>query len=162
MFETFEDSPQLRWDYVADTVMGGVSTGNATFEREGGVAFVRLAGQVSTANNGGFIQVRRKLSELLPATTTGLRLIVRGQGGPYFVHLRTKGTRLPWQYYQATFPTTGQWTEIRLPLSAFKASGNLMRATPKASAITSIGIVAFGRDHTALVDVREVGFVDSP
>lgn len=156
MFETFENNPSNRWTYLADTVMGGVSTGNAKFDRDSSAAFVRLTGEVSTKNNGGFIQVRRALPDRLPDTTAGVRLKVRGNGGAYFVHLRTKGTRLPWQYYQAQFNTSPDWTDIKLPFSAFKPSGQLLRKTPRAETITSIGIVAFGRDHTALVDVSEV------
>ena len=156
MFESFENAPATRWDYIADTVMGGVSTGAAQFVQESSGSYVRLSGEVSTANNGGFIQVRRQLPSPLPAGTTGLRLKVRGNGSAYFVHLRTKGTRLPWQYYQASFPTTQGWTEIQLKLTDFVPSGRLMRTVPQATAITSVGIVAFGRDHSALVEVSEV------
>lgn len=158
MFETFDTNPAPRWTYFADTVMGGVSTGDATFEREGAEGFVRLAGNVSTQNNGGFIQVRRALTDRLSADTQGVRLKVRGNGGPYFVHLRTKGTRLPWQYYQAQFPTTATWTDVQLPFSAFQPSGQFLRKTPRADTVTSIAIVAFGRDHTALVEVSDVAW----
>lgn len=33
----------------------------------------------------------------------GLRIAVSGDGGAYFLHLRTEDTVLPWQYYQASF-----------------------------------------------------------
>lgn len=156
MFETFDNDPASRWVFFADTVMGGVSTGDATFDRDASGSFVRLAGEVSTENNGGFIQVRRKLSSKLPDSTKGIRLKVRGNGEVYFVHLRTRGTRLPWQYYQAQFESTGDWTDVQLPLTAFSPSGQFLRNTPHDNTITSIGIVAFGKDHTALIDVREV------
>lgn len=156
MFETFDTTSSTRWTYFADTVMGGVSTGDATFERDASGSFVRLAGNVSTDNNGGFIQVRRLLSDRLPADTLGVRLKVRGNGGAYFIHLRTKGTRLPWQYYQAQFSTSSKWTDVQLPFKAFRPSGQFLRKTPRADTLTSIGIVAFGRDHTALVEVSEV------
>lgn len=159
MFETFDTNPSTRWNYFADTVMGGVSTGDATFVSDASDSFVRLAGTVSTDNNDGFIQVRRPITDRLPADTQGVRLKVRGNGGAYFVHLRTKGTRLPWQYYQAQFATSSGWTDVQLPFSAFKPSGQLLRRTPRADTVTSIGIVAFGRDHTALVDVSEVGWL---
>lgn len=158
MFETFETNPSARWTYFADAVMGGVSTGEATFEQDASGSFVRLAGEVSTDNNGGFIQVRRPLSERLPTDTQGVRLKVRGNGGAYFIHLRTKGTRLPWQYYQAEFTTSQEWTEVHLSFDAFKPSGRLLRKTPRADAVTSIGLVAFGRDHIAQVDVSEVAW----
>ena len=45
------------WAYLADTVMGGVSQGGAEFS----AGALRLTGQVSTKNNGGFIQVRTRI-----------------------------------------------------------------------------------------------------
>ena len=88
----------------------------------------------------------------------GVRLIARGNDQRYFVHLRTSGTLPPWRYYQAGFDVTRDWAEIRLPFDAFSASGALLRTTPRAQSITAIGIVAYGRDHDAEIDVREPGF----
>ncbi len=158
MFEDFETNPATRWDYIADTVMGGVSSGQVSFEANGTDSFARLTGTVSTANRGGFIQFRRQLDAPVPADTGGIRLVVRGNGERYFIHLRTTGTLLPWQFYQSGFEAPGTWTEVRLPLSSFRASGSLLRATPSASTLTSVGVVAYGRDHEALLDVREIGF----
>lgn len=158
MFEDFQDTPATRWEFIADTVMGGVSTGSVSFEKEGQTSFARMTGSVSTENRGGFIQFRRLLDTPPPDGTTGIRIVVRGNNQKYFLHLRTKGTLLPWQYYQSEFDTTGGWTEFRLPLSSFKASGRLLRSTPAARSLTSIGVVAYGRDHDAEIDVREINF----
>ena len=158
MFEDFEIEPAARWEFIADTVMGGVSTGNVDFLQEGNASFARLTGTVSTENRGGFIQFRRKLDAPCSNTVKGIRVVVRGNTQRYFVHLRTKGTVLPWQYYQLGFGTTNAWTEIRLPLSSFEASGRLLRSTPAAGSLTSIGVVAYGRDHEAQVDVRAIEF----
>ena len=84
--------------------------------------------------------------------------MVRGNDQRYFVHLRTGGTLLPWQYYQAGFDVTESWSEVRLPLDAFKASGVLLRDVPEATSLTSVAVVAYGRDQYAQIDVREVGF----
>ena len=62
LLEDFSKDPQNRWAYVADTVMGGVSAGESTFEQDGDTHYVRLNGRVSTENNGGFIQVRTRFS----------------------------------------------------------------------------------------------------
>ena len=150
--------PETRWRFFTDQVMGGVSTGSVTFERDGDIAFARMTGRVSTANRGGFIQMRLDLSSPPPNGTTGVRLIVRGNAQRYFVHLRTGGTLLPWQYYQAGFDVTENWSEVRLPLEAFIASGALLRTVPKAGSLTSIAVVAYGRDHDARIDVREMDF----
>lgn len=145
------------WRFFTDTVMGGVSRGRVTAMTEDGQGFLRMSGTVSTANRGGFIQMRRDLSAP-PEGTTGVRLVVRGNGQRYFVHLRTTGTVLPWQYYQAGFDVTPDWAEVRLPFSAFRASGALLRTEPRAGSLTSLAVVAYGRDHEALIDVREAGF----
>lgn len=158
MIEDFKMQPETRWRFFSDQVMGGVSTGGIVFSQEDGQPFARMTGQVSTANQGGFIQMRMDLSSPPPEGTTGVRLVVRGNGQRYFVHLRTEGTRLPWQYYQAGFDVTESWSEVRLPLDAFSASGALLRSVPGAGSLTSVAIVAYGRDHDARIDVREVGF----
>ncbi|QFT94040.1 Complex I intermediate-associated protein 30 (CIA30) [Roseovarius sp. THAF9] len=147
-----------RWTYVGDTVMGGVSEGAARVETQSGQPVLRLTGQVSTANNGGFIQTRTKLDTAPSADAYGVVIEARGNDQRYFVHLRTTGTSLPWQYYQAAFDVTSDWREYRLPFEAFKPSGNLLRAVPDADSIRSVGIVAFGRNHQADISVRLVGF----
>ncbi|MGO4915886.1 CIA30 family protein [Pseudogemmobacter sp. W21_MBD1_M6] len=158
MVEDFKVQPETRWRFFADTVMGGVSTGQVDFVQEDGQTHAHLTGRVSTENNGGFIQIRLDLPDPPPEGTAGVRLIVRGNEQQYFVHLRTKGTLLPWQYYQAGFMVTRDWAEVRLPFDTFVRSGTLLRAVPRAGSLTSIGIVAYGRDHDAEIDVREVGF----
>ena len=158
MIEDFESQPEARWQFISDTVMGGVSTGRVEFVSGEGDAYARMTGRVSTANNGGFIQFRMELPQALPQDAVGLRLVVYGNDQRYFVHLRTSGTLLPWQYYQAGFDATQEWSEVRLPFGAFKPSGRLLRTTPKPEALKSIGVVAFGRDHEAEIGVREVSY----
>lgn len=169
VLENFTDSPSSphdRWEFIADTVMGGVSTGNVQFLREDGQGFLKLAGTVSTANNGGFIQARLPLdktaTKTLPDTAQGIWLKARGNGQRYFVHIRTSGTVLPWQYYQASFEATEQWQTIKLTWADFKPSGglsgSLLRDVPLADKVKSIAIVAFGRDYQADVEVTEIGY----
>jgi hypothetical protein len=158
LIDDFSNNPAQRWRFFADTVMGGVSSGKVEFLKESGAGFARMTGTVSTANNGGFIQFRTDLATPPPAGAKGVRLVARGNGERYFVHLRTSLTLLPWQYYQAAFETSKDWREVRLPLEAFKASGRMLPGLVKAGSIKSVGIVAFGRDHEVLVEVREARF----
>ena len=158
MIENFELQPETRWRFFTDDVMGGVSTGQVAFLKEGNQTYAHMTGNVSTENNGGFIQIRMDLPDGAPEDATGVRLIVRGNDQTYFVHLRTSGTVLPWQFYQAGFEVTADWGEVRLPFDAFKRSGRLLRAIPRAVSLKSIAVVAYGRDHEAEIDVREVGF----
>lgn len=156
--EAFAMRPETGWRFFTDGVMGGVSTGQVVFAQEAGQTHARMTGRVSTANRGGFIQMRIDLTAPPPAGTTGVRLMARGNDQRYFVHLRTTGTLLPWQYYPAGFDVTRRWTELRLPFASFRASGGLLRATPRPESLTSLGVVAYGRDHDAEIEVREVGF----
>ncbi len=144
------------WRFFTDQVMGGVSTGKARVTTQDGAWFLRLTGSVSTENRGGFIQARRDLPGGLPQNATALRIKVRGDGQRYFIHLRTRGTMLPWQYYQAGFQTGADWREITLPFSAFKPSGSLLRATPRPDRVTSVALMAYGRDHQADVSLARV------
>ena len=158
MIEDFKMQPETRWRFFTDQVMGGVSTGGVAFAGQVGETFARMTGRVSTANQGGFIQMRMDLPNRPPEGTTGVRLIVRGNDQRYFVHLRTTAAMMPWQYFQAGFDVTDTWAELRLPFDAFTASGGLGRAGPRPGNLTSVAIVAYGRDHDALIEVREVGF----
>lgn len=158
MIDRFEDRPETRWRFFTDRVMGGVSSGQVDFAEEGGRTHAALRGRVSTDNNGGFIQIRAELPGGAPPATNGVRLVVRGNGQRYFVHLRTQGTVLPWQFYQAGFDVAADWTEVRLPFADFKRSGRLLSTVPSAESLRSIGLVAYGRDHDAQIDIREVGF----
>ena len=156
MVEDFTMQPETRWRFFTDQVMGGVSTGSVAFAQENEQTFARMTGRVSTANNGGFIQMRLELTTPPPDSATGVRIVVRGNSQDYFVNLRTSGTLLPWQYYKAKFSVTENWSEVRLPMAAFTASGAFLRGVPRVSSLTSLAVVAYGRDHDALIDVQHI------
>lgn len=82
-----------RWRVVSDQVMGGVSTATISLDTIDGRRCVRLRGDVRLDNNGGFVQASLDLapeSAALDASEyTGIRLVVRGNGEDYSVHLRT-------------------------------------------------------------------------
>ena len=147
-----------QWSYLADTVMGGISEGSAKFESSGPDKTIRLTGEVSTANNGGFIQVRTSVPWELAKGKTGIRLKVKGNGDQYYLHIRNTNTRLPWHYYQKSFETTATWQDIKLPFQSFMKSSSLMRAAIKQSTIKSIGVVAYGKNHTADISIISLEF----
>ena len=92
-----------QWVYFADRVMGGISEGTAPFED----TVIRLSGEVSQANNGGFIQVRSPVLWEAAKGKTGIRLTVKGNGDQYYLHIRSTDTRLPWHYYHHSFQASG-------------------------------------------------------
>ena len=152
LIEDFSEGAETRWRYTSDRVMGGISDGGASLGKEDGTTFAQLRGNVSTANNGGFIQIRQDLQTPFSPETSGLSLRVRGNGATYYVHLRPDFSRRPWQFYQTAFPTTPDWQEVALPWSAFAPQGGLKGSfTPPD--IRSLGIVAYGADYEAILDV---------
>ncbi|HEY9039638.1 MAG TPA: CIA30 family protein [Roseovarius sp.] len=158
MIEDFSGTPDSRWEFISDQVMGGISTGLVILRQANGQTVLNLQGSVSTANNGGFIQARLKLPARLPQTAQGLELRVKGNGQTYYIHARTGGTILPWNFYQAPFDAAPEWTTLRIPFERFEAQGMLLRDQLGADAITSIAVVAYGRDHTADITVGSIGY----
>ena len=73
LIENFESQPEARWQFIADTVMGGVSTGQVEFFQGEGNAYAHMTGRVSTKNNGGFIQFRMKSCTISVANYFGIK-----------------------------------------------------------------------------------------
>lgn len=158
LLDDFSENSNIRWDYFSDQVMGGVSVGNFHIITEQAESYAQLSGDVSTENNGGFIQFRTNLKDLNKENIKGILIRVRGNNQKYFVHLRTRGTLLPWQYYQAEFFALDEWQLIKLPLESFAASSGWLKKNIVSTSMKTLGIVAFGRDHIADLSVSEVGF----
>ena len=60
IFEDFsENSGESKWEFISDQVMGGISSGSFNILKEKNISFLRMKGNVSLENNGGFIQVRK-------------------------------------------------------------------------------------------------------
>ena len=156
LIDDFSDDASTRWEFIADGVMGGVSYGSVQFNHVEKSDVMTLSGTVSTENNGGFIQARRKLSVDKTRDYQGIMLTVRGNGEEYFLHLRSFWTLLPWQYYQAGFKTASNWQEVAIPFSAFKPSSRVLPNNIASKDIESLGVVAFGRDHEASVTITDI------
>ena len=156
VFDDFSGDVGARWDYVADNVMGGVSSGRAEVTGTGEGALLRLTGLVSTKNNGGFIQVRRRFSEPWPDDAQGLQLRIKGNGQIYYVFLKTPGLSRVWYSYRAQFKTAAQWQDVRLRFDQFVPSHTAMPLVFAPSDVTSIAIVGYGADFEADVSVDRI------
>ena len=143
-----------KWTYFADTVMGGISTGGGGFDQS--ASALHLYGNVSTANNGGFVQIRTELDESLGTSLTGISLKVKGNSETYFVHLRNRSSILPWQYYSASFEAPKNWTTIQIPYAAFERSSSFMSKKYDPTSTKSLGVVAFGKNYRADLFVKEI------
>jgi hypothetical protein len=138
------------WRLVTDQVMGGVSHGQLQADRHLGRDCLRLRGAVSTANNGGFVQMALDLAAGAPfdaSAYSGVALQVAGNGEAYNLHLRTSDLGLPWQSYRASFVAAPDWQEVRIPFSALQA---YRTDRPfRASRLVRLGLVAIGREFQA-------------
>jgi hypothetical protein len=139
-----------QWRLITDAVMGGVSRGTLALDRREGRDCLRLAGEVSTENNGGFIQAALELaaSGVLDASAwSGVELDVFGNGEAYNVHFKTSRVWLPWQHYRAAFMAEPGWHTVRVPFAEFE--GYRIGAAFDPARLERIGIVAYGRAFTA-------------
>ena len=84
--------------------MGGVSEGSAKLDKVEKTKCHRMTGNVSTENNGGFIQMRTLMAPKIDTDKyQGIYLKVYGNNKYYSIHLRTRYTIAPWQYYSFEF-----------------------------------------------------------
>ena len=146
----------IEWIPFSDQVMGGISEVNFVEKKENGLSFYHMEGKVSTENNGGFIQFRAEV-EIDNAPYKGIKIKTRGNGEEYYLFIRTSKTRLPWLYYGSSFIASEEWNWLDIPFSSFKKSdGRFSRFVPEEfdlTTIKSIGIVAYGKDFYADIDV---------
>ena len=142
------------WEYISDNVMGGISKGKAEILNNNNKSFLRLAGNVSTENNGGFIQVRTS-KEIFTDKFKGIKLKVKGNPGKYYVHIRTSFLLLPWQYYSGEFFVDNKWRYVNVYFKDFEKSNFYQPSKFTSADIKSIGFVAFGKDFEAKLDIME-------
>jgi len=152
---------KTRWRMFTDRVMGGISSAHYTYEHIDGRSCLRLTGKVSLANNGGFIQValplEKKGRSLDAGIYTGVRLQVWGNGEDYHVHLRTRTTRMPWQFYQGSFSTVaGKWSMVEIPFDRFRGQG--IRSPLETGRLTRIAVVAIKKEFQADIAISRLEF----
>jgi hypothetical protein len=149
-----------QWYKASDKVMGGVSEASVSHEIYANRPCLLLTGDVRLENNGGFIQVALNLAmsgKTFDASTfVGVRLVVRGNGEKYSVHLRTPHNVRPWQSYRASFTASSEWKTIELPFVIFPPYR--VEAPLDTSRLLRIGLVAIGRAFHANLAVSEVSF----
>lgn len=146
------------WRCFTDQVMGGVSRARARHEQAGNQWVLSLRGDVSLANNGGFMQVALDLSPdggfIDASRCAGVALTVRGNAQKWHVHLRTMDCLRPWQSYRAGFTAPREWTRVWLPFSTFRA--HRVDAPLATQALRRLGIVAIGEPGAFEIMVGEV------
>jgi hypothetical protein len=140
--------------------MGGLSAGSLARTEWRGRACLRLTGDVSLANDGGFVQAALDLSPGGGAVDAsgwdGIALTVAGPEEAYNLHLRTTDISRPWQSFRAGFTVGPEWREVRVPWAGFAAHRTAARFDP--SRLRRIGIVATGRAFRADVMLADLRF----
>jgi len=152
------------WEYVADTVMGGVSTGQITVVKDDRLA-TRLTGDVSLENNGGFVQMAFDLNpdgSIFDASGfEGIEIDVRGRvaegnAETYDLRLRTDELARPWHSFRTTFTATSEWQTLRIPFTNFEPHRTDIAFDP--ARLRRVGVLAIGRAFQADVRVARVAF----
>lgn len=147
------------WRLVANTVMGRVSSGNVTFDSHNDRNCLRMRGNVSTKNNGGFVQMSLSLfdSGVFDASDyDGIEFEVSGNSESYNVHLRTTWLWFPWRSYRASFTATSDWQTVRIPFSkleAYKTSQAFRQ-----NKLKRVGLLGIGREFNADHCLAAIGF----
>jgi monofunctional biosynthetic peptidoglycan transglycosylase len=117
LFEFDQAEISAEWDPVNDTVMGGVSFGEAGLSPEGLLIFT---GRVSLENNGGFASIRSRSGEYDLSAYSGLLIRFKGDGRRYSLNLRTS-FRIPAGSYRMKLTTRqDSWQELYFPFADFR------------------------------------------
>jgi hypothetical protein len=153
----------LGWRVVTDRVMGGVSDARGDRRLHAGREALCLTGDVSLANNGGFVQLSADLApgggRLDGSAYGGVEVLVAGNGERYGLHLKTDDVTRPWQSYRAEL-TAGPWRTVRLPFAAF--TPHRVAAPLDPGALRRVGLVAIGRAFRAELCVAGLALYGVP
>ena len=149
-----------RWELISDRVMGGISRGSMRRETVDGRPALRMQGDVSLENNGGFLQIALDLApdgrSVDASGWTGLEIDTLGNGERYNLHLRTADVTRPWQSYRQSFTAGSEWRTHRLAFAAFEP--HRIDAPLDLGILRRIGVVAIGRAFFADVAIAGVRF----
>ncbi|MCW8941618.1 MAG: CIA30 family protein [Gammaproteobacteria bacterium] len=148
-----------KWQLVTDNVMGGLSQGQLTLDSYKGRQCLRMRGDVTTENNGGFVQIALSLSELGvfdASGYTGVEIEVAGNNELYNIHFRTGELWFPWQSYRYSFTAASDWQTYRIPFSGLEKYKTLHSFSQ--DEIKRIGLVAIGRDFQADLCLAAIAF----
>jgi len=157
-------TPSSAWKLISDQVMGGRSQGEITRVLSDESAFDCLQGEVSLANNGGFIQMQMNLKNITGlsrpfADYDGIFIELKGKPHVYNLHFKSSQLWLPWQSFRKAVSVTEQWQRFFIPFSDFESHRTF--STFKPAKATRFAIVAIGEAFAVKVCVRRFGVYQS-
>ena len=158
-FESFDPNKSRSWSFFTDGVMGGLSEGSIKLDIIDNIPCYRMMGNVTTENNGGFIQIRALIEPKINTKEyEGIYALIYGNNKNYNFFIRTPSTVAPWQYYSYNFLASDKWIEVKAPFSKFKKSNFYQPANLSNQKMKSIGLVAAFQDFKADVCLAKIGF----
>ena len=115
----FERKDALQgWVSINDNVMGGVSSGEISWDN--GMAVFR--GDLSLENNGGFSSTRSPEITSDIVSFNGLSAMIRGDGRKYSFTLQGASGDSGYLFQSPFLTKSGKWEEIKIPFSDFVAT----------------------------------------
>ncbi len=128
----------FQWSIVNDTVMGGRSSAQASFDKN---KHLQWTGNLSLENNGGFVSIRSEYLNLDWSQFDGVEVVLKGAGRDIQVSLQRRDRMIRAGGYRALVPTNRQGdTRVFIPFSAFqlKRFGRAIQGPPLRSGLKSI------------------------
>jgi len=87
---------------------------------------------------------------------SGVRFWVKGNSEEYYIHLKNNTTRLPWQYYSASFIAPDNWKQVEIPFEKFDPQALDDKLT--VDSLTRIAIVGAKKAYKAVVNIGPIEF----
>ena len=145
---------KTQWNMVSDQVMGGLSQGHAELNESA----IKLTGQVSLENNGGFLQIQYPIEKAhRPENYTGIFIKARSVHPQTFdLLLKSSQLWMPWQSFRAEVKLDENWQLIQMPFENFAPYRTQTRLNPRA--ITKFSILAGGKAMEIELEISEFGF----
>lgn len=117
LFDDFKSEDVKRtWATINDSVMGGVSKGSVTVNKQDMLVF---SGDLSLENNGGFSSIRTWPKNMNLGDDDALRVRIKGDGRTYYLDLRTTERRMASSYRFPIKTVKGKWIDITAPFDEF-------------------------------------------
>lgn len=112
IYDFNKDSSVKDWTIVDDGVMGGLSQGKFSIDKDGNGVF---SGTVSLENNGGFSSVRHQFDKIQTTKNSKVLIRLKGDGKDYQFRIKDKSD--VYYSYITTFETSGKWETVEINLS---------------------------------------------
>mgnify|MGYP001578663121 CR=1 FL=1 len=112
----FGSAKDFTFGALNDGVMGGMSKGMATYTEES----VKLIGEISLANNGGFSSLKGPFKPIDLSEVKYIKVKYKSEGVGFAMTLETdRRWFIPYFKFDLD-KTDGEWKEVKLPIKKFR------------------------------------------